>query len=36
MFGVLVTVEEDAGKLCSECVNDCGGRCQKAMPGVVV
>ena len=31
-----MTVEEDAGKRCSECVNDCGGRCRKAMLGVCV
>ena len=28
---VCVTVEEGAGKRCSEYVCDCGGRCRKAM-----
>ena len=29
-----MTVEEGAGKRCSERVSDCGGRCRKAMLGV--
>ena len=33
---VCVTVEEGAGKRCSVCVSDCGGRCRKAMLGVCV
>ena len=30
----ILPLEKGAGKRCSECVSDCGGRCRKAMLGV--